>query len=308
KDSGPPELSRRGHQRSTADSRDPNSGDPSTDQRDSRDSSRDSDPRDTRDRDSRDSRDVEARNTQPRDGDPRDSQPRDSRDSQPRDSQPRDSRDSQPRDAEPVGSQPADADPAPAEPVVPVSLSSPEGIKRAQGSLQEQGYYEGKIDGVMNDRTSGALKTYQHEHNLPETGQLDDATAKSLGINSPAPKPAPSRSSSRPAATPASTESSRPRSADQGSRRDSVPANVLGVSAQRLEDGSIYVLIDTQANTGGWRWFAEQAINGDTLELAARGVPPTGMVTQALTRGRIELTVKDGVQNVRRAVVHTAGA
>src|SRR5262249_24067087 len=272
-----------------------------------RDSSRDSDPRDSRDRDSRDSRDIEARNTQPRDGDPRDSQPRDPQPRDARDSQPRDS---QPRDSEPVGSQPADrdADPAAAEPVTPVSLSSPEGIKRAQGALQEQDYYEGKIDGVMSDRTSGALKTYQHEHNLPETGQLDDATAKSLGINGPAPKPSPPRSSSRPAATPASSEGSKPRSADQGSKRDSVPANVLGVSAQRLEDGSIYVLIDTQANTGGWRWFAEQAINGDTLELAARGVPPTGMVTQALTRGRIELTVKDGVQNVRRVVVHTAGA
>ena len=31
------------------------------------------------------------------------------------------------------------------------------------------------------------------------------------------------------------------------------------------------------------------------------------MVTQALTRGRIELTVRDGVEYVRRVVVHSAG-
>jgi hypothetical protein len=65
-------------------------------------------------------------------------------------------------------------------------------------------------------------------------------------------------------------------------------------------------VIGTQANTGGWRWFGEQVVNGDTLEVYARAIRPTGMVTQALTRGRIELTVKDGVEYVRRVVVHSA--
>jgi hypothetical protein len=81
---------------------------------------------------------------------------------------------------------------------------------------------------------------------------------------------------------------------------------VLSATANRTGDGAIYVLISTQANTGGWRWFGEQVVNGDTLEVYARAVKPTGMVTQVLTRGRIELTVRDGVGYVRRVVIHSA--
>jgi hypothetical protein len=83
-------------------------------------------------------------------------------------------------------------------------------------------------------------------------------------------------------------------------------ANVLSASANRLQDGAISILISTQANTGGWRWIGEHVVNGDTLEVYAKAIRPTGMVTQVLTRGKIELTVRDGVQYVRRVVIHSA--
>ena len=85
-------------------------------------------------------------------------------------------------------------------------------------------------------------------------------------------------------------------------------ANVLSATANRTADGAIYVLMNTQANTGGWRWYGEHVVNGDTLEVYARAVRPTGMVTQALTRGKIELKIMDGVEYVRRVVIHSAGA
>src|SRR5207247_11223560 len=85
-----------------------------------------------------------------------------------------------------------------------------------------------------------------------------------------------------------------------------VMATVLSATADRTGEGAIHVFINTQANTGGWRWFGEQVVNGDTLEVYAKAVKPTGMVTQVLTRGRIELTVRDGVQYVRRVVIHSA--
>ena len=178
-------------------------------------------------------------------------------------------------------------------------LSSPEMVRRAQGALKEQGYYEGEADGVMSPRTSSALRAYQREHNLQETGDLDPQTAKRLGIVG-------ATSVERTPERPRETE--RPR----GTRTDSVPsdsvmANVLSASANRTQEGAISVLINTQANTGGWRWFGEQVVNGDTLEVYAKAVKPTGMVTQALTRGRIELTVRDGVEYVRRVVIHSAG-
>jgi len=185
-------------------------------------------------------------------------------------------------------------------------LSSPEMVRRAQIALKDQGYYEGESDGVMNPRTSSALRAYQKEHRLSETGDLDPQTAKSLGIvgaATVADRGTPDRG------TPDRGTPDRPR----GPRRESAPtsdavmATVLSATANRTGDGAIYVLITTQANSGGWRWFGEQVVNGDTLEVYARAVKPAGMVTQVLTRGRIELTARDGVQYVRRVVIHSAG-
>lgn len=180
-------------------------------------------------------------------------------------------------------------------------LSSPEMVRRAQVALKDQGYYEGESDGVMNPRTSSALRVYQKEHRLSETGDLDPQTAKSLGIvgaQSVADRGTPDRG------TPDRPREPRRESAPTS---DAVMATVLSATANRTGDGAIYVLITTQANSGGWRWFGEQVVNGDTLEVYARAVKPTGMVTQVLTRGRIELTARDGVQYVRRVVIHSAG-
>ena len=178
-------------------------------------------------------------------------------------------------------------------------LSSPEMVRRAQGALKEQGYYEGEADGVMSPRTSTALRAYQREHNLQETGDLDPQTAKKLGIVG-------AMSVERTPERPRESERARETRTNSVSS-DTVMANVLSASANRTQEGAISVLINTQANTGGWRWFGEQAVNGDTLEVYAKAVRPTGMVTQALTRGRIELTVRDGVEYVRRVVIHSAG-
>lgn len=75
-------------------------------------------------------------------------------------------------------------EPASVEPVVEevLPLSSPEMIRRAQTALNQEGYYEGEIDGSLNPRTVSALKTYQRENNLTESGTLDAETAKSLKL------------------------------------------------------------------------------------------------------------------------------
>jgi peptidoglycan hydrolase-like protein with peptidoglycan-binding domain len=188
---------------------------------------------------------------------------------------------------------PVDAE-SPAATVPDLPLSSPEMVRRAQLALKEQGYYEGETDGVMNARTSGALRAYQREHNLQETGDLDPQTAKKLGI----------AGASNIDRTPDRPRETRTASA---ATSETVLANVVSATANRTQQGAISVLINTQANTGGWRWFGEQLVNGDTLEVYARAVRPTGMVTQALTRGRIELTVREGAEYVRRVVIHSAG-
>ena len=196
-------------------------------------------------------------------------------------------------------------------------------IRKAQTALKEQGYYEGQIDGSINPRTSSALKTYQREHKLQETGELDQQTATSLGLfNRVAPSRdrGPDRSSGRdpgpalpaprdnagldPASGRTSTSMPDSRTSSR-SGSDTVLATVSSASAIRTADGGIHILINTQANTGGWKWFGDKVVNGDTLEVYARAVKPAGMVTQVLTRGRIELDVTEDVDNIRRVVVHS---
>jgi hypothetical protein len=207
----------------------------------------------------------------------------------------------------------SDSDNQSAAPTLP--LSSPEMVRRAQTALKDQGYYEGDTDGMMNPRTASALRVYQREHRLSETGDLDPQTARSLGIlgaSSAPDRSTPERSTPERSTPERSTPERSIPDRSRGPRRESaqpseaVMATVLSATANRTGEGAIYVLINTQANSGGWRWFGEQVVNGDTLEVYARAVKPTGMVTQVLTRGRIELTVRDGVEYVRRIVIHSA--
>jgi peptidoglycan hydrolase-like protein with peptidoglycan-binding domain len=225
----------------------------------------------------------------------------------------------------PIGDRPQPEDPSGVDdagasaPDLP--LSSPEMIRKAQTALKEQGYYEGQADGVINARTSAALKSYQREHKLQENGELDAQTANSLGLYKPSSSRDRDRDPGGRRSMPA-PESDRDRGLDRTGDRnpaslpdsrtdsratgDAVLANVSSAYANRTSNGGIHVVINTQANTGGWKWFGDKVVNGDTLEVYARAVKPSGMVTQVLTKGRIELDVTDGVENVRRVVVHSA--
>ena len=195
--------------------------------------------------------------------------------------------------------------------VPPLPLSSPEMIRHAQTALKDQGYYEGTIDGQLTPRTSNALRTFQRERHLPETGNLDDATAKALGIlgGVNADDRRAGKTQSRDTVPVGRSAPARDSAAGEppAGVSDAVLANVVSAIANRDPDGAITVVINTQANTGGWRWFGDHVVNGDTLEVYARGVRPTGITTQVLTRGRIELNIDEGVDYVRRLVVHSAG-
>lgn len=174
------------------------------------------------------------------------------------------------------------------------ALESAEMIRRAQEALRDQGYYEGAIDGVMSPRTATALKTFQRENGLAETGDLDPATVKKLGITGAA----------KPASSPRTQTSASNRTQPaEGSEL----ALVISATADRMSDGSIHILIATRAASGGWRWFGEHIINGDTLEVYARAVRPTGPATQASSRGQIDLRISEQVEFVRRVVVHGSG-
>lgn len=55
-------------------------------------------------------------------------------------------------------------------------------VQGMQQTLQDEGHYHGKIDGVFGLRTRASIREFQKAENLPVTGQLDVQTASKLGV------------------------------------------------------------------------------------------------------------------------------
>jgi peptidoglycan hydrolase-like protein with peptidoglycan-binding domain len=58
-----------------------------------------------------------------------------------------------------------------------------EQVKAVQKALQDKGMDPGPIDGVMGPKTMTALKAFQKDQKLPESGRLDDQTREKLGVS-----------------------------------------------------------------------------------------------------------------------------
>ena len=55
-------------------------------------------------------------------------------------------------------------------------------VARVQEQLAHDGYYKGSIDGVAGSRTYYAIRSYQHDHNLPVTGEITDELLGEMGL------------------------------------------------------------------------------------------------------------------------------
>jgi Putative peptidoglycan binding domain len=55
-------------------------------------------------------------------------------------------------------------------------------IANVQSALQQQGYYQGEVDGLLGPQTRGAIAGYQRDHGLYETASIDRPTLESLGM------------------------------------------------------------------------------------------------------------------------------
>ena len=60
----------------------------------------------------------------------------------------------------------------------------PSRVRRAQEALKSEGHDPGPIDGVMGPKTHEALRQYQKQENLKQTGRLDEDTMSKLGVSS----------------------------------------------------------------------------------------------------------------------------
>jgi peptidoglycan hydrolase-like protein with peptidoglycan-binding domain len=55
-------------------------------------------------------------------------------------------------------------------------------VQQVQTGLQQAGTYSGRIDGLWGPETAAAVRSYQQQHNLNATGQLDSDTLASLNL------------------------------------------------------------------------------------------------------------------------------
>ncbi|MEP6685261.1 MAG: peptidoglycan-binding protein [Verrucomicrobiota bacterium] len=62
------------------------------------------------------------------------------------------------------------------------NLPPGEVVTNVQSALQEQGYYEGEIDGSIGPLTRSALRRYQRDNGLEITAAIDEPTLASLGL------------------------------------------------------------------------------------------------------------------------------
>lgn len=69
------------------------------------------------------------------------------------------------------------------DPVVAAAPAPSASIRQAQLVLQEQGTYNGRVDGVAGPATVESIRLYQQAHKLDATGQLDDTTRRSLKLD-----------------------------------------------------------------------------------------------------------------------------
>jgi peptidoglycan hydrolase-like protein with peptidoglycan-binding domain len=60
------------------------------------------------------------------------------------------------------------------------SMASDSTVQNAQNALNSQGYNAGAADGRMGPATRSAITKFQADHNLPQTGALDDPTLNAL--------------------------------------------------------------------------------------------------------------------------------
>ena len=64
----------------------------------------------------------------------------------------------------------------------PAPGSGPSLPQAVQRQLSKKGYYKGEIDGQFGPASRSALSNFQRDHNLRETGRIDEPTLDALGF------------------------------------------------------------------------------------------------------------------------------
>jgi len=149
-------------------------------------------------------------------------------------------------------------------------------LKRAQKALLDLNYYKGPLNGINGPSTRTAIRAFQRDYDLQQTGDLDLDTAYQLGLVN-----------------------------EDGI--EILPIRILNATADRQRD-SIRVKGTAETNSGGWQIYTSTQVDGDQLHVYVTGAPPFGSSTQALTKYPVEVpAVRDDSNVITKVVVHGEG-
>ncbi len=56
-------------------------------------------------------------------------------------------------------------------------------VMRAQDELRDEGYYQGRVNGIEGAQMRSAVRQFQRDWKLPESGRLDARTLRTLGVS-----------------------------------------------------------------------------------------------------------------------------
>jgi peptidoglycan hydrolase-like protein with peptidoglycan-binding domain len=77
------------------------------------------------------------------------------------------------------------SNPAPQPAAVSQPTVAPEMVREVQAKLHDDGYYrQGPVDGVWGAGTEASVRSFQRDHNLAASGQLDMPTLQALNLAS----------------------------------------------------------------------------------------------------------------------------
>ena len=62
------------------------------------------------------------------------------------------------------------------------AYSDDQKVYQVQEKLKQLGYDPGRADGILGKKTKTAVRHFQRDNGLPETGKLDEQTQAKLGI------------------------------------------------------------------------------------------------------------------------------
>ncbi|MFY9227600.1 MAG: peptidoglycan-binding protein [Blastocatellia bacterium] len=149
-------------------------------------------------------------------------------------------------------------------------------LKRAQKALLDLNYYKGPLNGINGPSTRTAIRAFQRDYDLQQTGDLDLDTAYQLGLVN-----------------------------EDGI--EILPVRILNATADRQRD-SIRVKASAETNSGGWQIYTSTQVDGDQLHVYITGAPPFGGASQALTKYPVEVpAVRDDNNIITRVIVHGEG-